>query len=243
MKDYLQDLIQHTNSLGIIDIAKVAGTATETIVAAVSDDRTLIVNGKFNNIVPGFDKTFGMPNLSKLRTIINFDEYNDESTIVVKTDNRDGEDVPTSIHFETKNKDFINDYRLMAKHVVEDKVKTVTFKGATWNVTFEPSAINIARLKKQAQANSEEVNFKVGTDNGDLKIYFGDASTHSGNMVFQSNVTGTLNKGWYWPVKVFLSIMDLPGDKTVRISDSGALEVVVDSGLAIWQYLLPGQVK
>jgi len=37
--------------------------------------------------------------------------------------------------------------------------------------------------------------------------------------------------------------MDLPGDKTVRISDQGAAEVTVDSGLAVYRYLLPAQAK
>jgi hypothetical protein len=46
-----------------------------------------------------------------------------------------------------------------------------------------------------------------------------------------------------WPVKEFLSIMDLPGDKIIRISDAGATEIVVDSGLAVYRYLLPAQAK
>jgi hypothetical protein len=99
------------------------------------------------------------------------------------------------------------------------------------------------RLKKQASANSEELNFKTKTENGDLKIYFGDPSTHSGNFVFQPGVSGNLTRPWQWPVKVFLAIMDLPGDKTVRISDAGAAEITVDSGIATWQYLLPAQAK
>jgi len=40
-----------------------------------------------------------------------------------------------------------------------------------------------------------------------------------------------------------LSIMDLPGDKTVRIGDAGVIEITVDSGLAIYRYLLPAQAK
>jgi len=76
-----------------------------------------------------------------------------------------------------------------------------------------------------------------------LKIYFGDPSTHSGNFIFQSSVGGTLSKTWMWPVKQFISIMDLVGDKTVRISDAGAAEVTVDSGIATYRYLLPAQAK
>ena len=63
------------------------------------------------------------------------------------------------------------------------------------------------------------------------------------SFVFHSGVTGTLNRAWQWPVKVFLAIMDLPGEKTVRISDAGATEIVVDSGLATYRYLLPAQAK
>lgn len=243
MKDYLLDLIQHTNGLGVVELVKVDGTQNETKVSALADDKSVIVFGTFKNPIAGFDGTFGMPNLSKLKTILSFDDYDDKSIINITTENREGVDIPASIHFETESKDFVNDYRLMAKNVVEDKVKAVTFKGATWDVTFEPSIAGIMRLKKQASANSEELNFKTKTENGDLKIYFGDPSTHSGNFVFQAGVSGNLTRPWQWPVKVFLAIMDLPGEKTLRISDAGAAEITVDSGLATWQYLLPAQAK
>jgi hypothetical protein len=44
-------------------------------------------------------------------------------------------------------------------------------------------------------------------------------------------------------VKVFTAIMDLPGDKTIRIADQGAVEITVDSGIATYKYLLPAQSK
>ena len=243
MKDYLLDLIQHTNGLGVVELVKIDGTTNETKVSALADDKSVIVFGTFKAPVAGFDGTFGMPNLSKLKTILSFDDYDDKAIINVTREVKDGEDVPAAIHFETASKDFVNDYRLMKKSVVEDKVKAVTFKGATWDVEFEPTVAGILRLKKQASANSEELNFKTKTENGDLKIYFGDPSTHSGNFIFQPGVSGNLTRPWQWPVKVFLAIMDLPGDKIVRISDAGAAEITVDSGLATWQYLLPAQAK
>jgi hypothetical protein len=46
-----------------------------------------------------------------------------------------------------------------------------------------------------------------------------------------------------WPVKEIIGILDLVGDKTVRISDQGAVEITVDSGLATYVYLLPAQKK
>jgi hypothetical protein len=243
MKDYLQDLIQHTHGLGVIDLIKITGTTEETQVAAIASDKSVILNGKLKTPVADFAGTFGMPNLSKLKTILSFEDYDDTANISVTYTDRDGESVPTAIHFETQAKDFVNDYRLMSKNLIEEKVRNVTFHGTTWNVEFEPSVAGIMRLKKQASANSEELNFTTRTDNGDLKVYFGDPSTHSGNFVFHPGVTGNLTRNWMWPVKVFMSIMDLPGDKTVKISDQGAAEITVDSGLAFYQYLLPAQAK
>lgn len=243
MKDNLQDLIQHTYGLGCVDLIKVTGTDTETQIAAIAEDKSVVVSGTFKTPLADFIGTFGMPNLAKLKTILSFDDYDDQAKINVTKSNKDGVDVPTTIHFETKTGDFVNDYRLMSKTIIEEKVKNVTFKGAAWNVEFEPTVAGIMRLKKQASANSEEPNFTTKTDNGDLKIYFGDPSTHSGNFVFHPGVTGTLSRAWNWPVKVFLAIMDLPGDKTVRFSDAGAAEITVDSGLATYRYLLPAQSK
>jgi len=243
MKDNLQDLIEYTFGLGIIDLVKIDGTATETEVNAIADDKSVIVSGKTKTPVADFIGTFGMPNLGKLKTILSFDDYDENSTISMTHKQVDGADVPQAIHFATKNNDFVNDYRLMSKALIEEKVRNVTFKGAAWDVEFEPTIAGILRLKKQAQANSEELNFTTKTDGGDLKIFFGEPSTHSGNFVFQPSVTGTLSRTWQWPVKVFLSIMDLPGDKTVRISDQGAAQITVDSGYTVYEYLLPAQAK
>jgi hypothetical protein len=240
MKDNLQDLIQYVHGLGVIELIKVNGTDTATIVSAIAEDKSVVVEGTFKNPSIDFIGTFGMPNLAKLKTILGFDDYDEHAKISV-TKNKD--DVPVSVHFETKAGDFVNDYRLMAKAIVEEKVKDVKFKGAAWNVEFDPTVAGIMRLKKQASANSEENNFTTKTDKGDLKVYFGDASTHSGNFVFHADVGGTLSRAWAWPVKVFLAIMDLPGTKTVRISDQGAAEITVDSGLATYRYLLPAQSK
>lgn len=243
MKDNLLDLIQHTHGLGCVELIKVEGTDKETKFAAIAEDKTVIVSGSFKNPIADFIGTFGMPNLGKLKTILSFDDYDENAKISVSQSQKDGVDVPTVIHFETKNKDFINDYRLMIKAVVEDKIKNVKFNGNGWNVEFEPTVAGIQRLKKQAQANSEEPYFTTTTQNGDLRIFFGDPSTHNGNFVFHPGVKGTLSKAWKWPSKVFLAIMDLPGDKMVRITDAGATEITVDSGLAKYRYLLPALTK
>ncbi len=243
MKDTLKDIIEHTSALGFIELIKVEGTATETSISAVAEDRSVIVNGTFKNPNADFIGTFGMPNLGKLKTILSFDDYDDTSVVTVEKTSANDPTQPTIIHFETKDKTFVNDYRLMSKAVVEDKVKKAIFKGTTWNVEFEPSIAGILRLKKQNQANSEEKTFVTKVENGDLKIFFGDPSTHSGNFVFQPSIAGSLSKQWQWPVTEVLSILNLPGDKTYKISDQGVSEITVDSGLAVYRYLIPAQQK
>jgi hypothetical protein len=95
----------------------------------------------------------------------------------------------------------------------------------------------------QAQANAEETLFQAKTENGDLKFFFGDHSTHAGNFVFHPAVSGQLKRTWAWPVKEVISIMNLTGDKTMRISDDGAADIRVDSGIAVYRYILPAQTK
>ena len=207
MKDYLQDLIQHTYGIGVIDLVKVAGTDKETQITALAEDKSVVVMGTFKTPIADFIGTFGMPNLSKLKTILGFDDvYDDKAVISVSRGNKEDPNAPAYIHFQTANNDFVNEYRLMHKTVVEEKVKTPTFREPTWNVEFEPTVAGITRLKKQATANSEEQHFTTSTVKGDLKINFGDPTTHNGNFVFHSGVTGTLNKQWSWPVKVILDL-------------------------------------
>jgi hypothetical protein len=244
MKDILQDIIEHTRALEGVDLIRVEGTDTQTEIIALAEDRSVAITGTFNTPNPEFKGTFGMPNLGKLSTIIGFDEYDSESKINIVSKDRDGTQTPDSIHFETKNGDFINDYRLMGPTVVVERVKKPILAATlTFNVTFTPTVASIQRLKKQASANSEETTFVTKVENGDLKVYFGDPSTHSGNFVFHSGITGSLARQWKWPVKQVMAILSLAGDKTFKISDQGLSEIIVNSGLATYTYRLPAQQK
>ena len=243
MRDHLLDIVQHTHGLGIIDLVKIQGNTTETTIDACAEDRSVIVQAKFKAPVAEFVGTFGMPNLGKLNTILGIQEYKEDAKLSINTQDRNGETVPVGIHFENKAGDFKNDYRFMTAEIVNDKLKKVTFKGARWNVDIVPSAASIMRLKMQASANSEEPTFTAKTEGTDLKFFFGDHSSHAGNFVFQSDVAGVLTKAWHWPVAAVIGILSLPGDKTFKISDDGAAMITVDSGLAVYDYILPAQSK
>jgi len=242
MKDFLTDIVQHTLPTGI-DVVKVTGDANETKIESVTEDRSVILNAKFNEVNPDFAGIFGMPNLSKLNTVLNIPEYASDATIELKREQRNGAQTPVGIHFENAGGDFKNDYRFMTTEVINEKLKTVKFRGANFGITFEPSVGSIQRLKFQSQANSEEKMFVAKTEGTNLKFFFGDYSTHGGNFVFQAGVTGQLKRTWSWPVVQVISILNLTGDKTFSISDDGVAKITVNSGIATYNYTLPAQSK
>ena len=243
MRDQLLDLVQHTYDLGCIDLIKIIGTTEKTAISATAEDRSIVVDASFAQPMNEFLGTFGMPNLAKLKVLLNLSEYRENAQIEVTQQSRNGADVPVGIHFENATGDFQNDYRFMANEVIQEKLKTPKFKGATWDVQFEPTLAGIQRLKMQAQANSEEPNFQVATDSGNLKFLFGDRSTHAGEFVFQPNISGNLKGRWMYKVKQVISILDLVGDKTMRISDSGVMQITVNSGVAEYNYILPAYTQ
>lgn len=244
MKDFLQDIVQHTYSLGNIDLVKVTGTDSETAVNSIAEDRSVIVEAKFKNPIPEFIGTFGMPNLGKLNTILNIPEYKENAKLSINTQkNQAGEDTPSGVHFENAAGDFKNDYRFMTAEVVNDKLKAVKFRGVKWNVDIVPTVQGVQRMRLMQAANSEETTFTARTENGALKFYFGDPSSHAGNFVFDTNAGGTLTKQWSWPVGAVISILSLTGDKTLKISDEGAAMITVDSGIAEYSYIIPAQTK
>jgi len=242
MKDILQDVVAHTHALGFLTLVKVTNE-DGTSIDSMAEDRSVILSATTHNAVNEFVGTFGMPNLDKLNLHLKNPEYKTDAKIDVVTAERNGETIPTHIHFENAAGDFQNDYRFMNKAIIEEKLKTVKFKGANWNVEFEPSMASIARMKLMAAAHSEEPTFNVKTVDGNLVFSFGDASTHAGEFVFQHDVEGKLQHTWSWPVAQVQSILNLDGEATMSISDQGAMKISVDSGMAKYDYILPAQSK
>jgi hypothetical protein len=244
MRDFLLDIVSHTQALGCIDLIKIEGDKDSTTIEAISDDKSVVIKAKFKQPNAAFAGTFGMPNLVKLNTILNIPEYKENATIkLITQDDGTGNQVPSGLHFENQSGDFKNDYRFMPVNVINEKLKTSKFRGVKWDVEFTPAQNALQRFKFQAGANSEEVQFIAKTDGTDLKFYFGDHSTHAGNFVFHSGVTGKLTKEWNWPILRVLGILGLYGDKVMRFSDEGAAEITVDTGLIEYQYIIPAQSK
>ena len=243
IKDTLTDIVAHTHSLGFLPLVKITGAKDSTAIESMAEDRSVIVTANAHAPVSEFEGTFGMPNLDKLNLHLRNPEYKEDAKINVVKADRNGITVPTGLHFENKAGDFQNDYRFMNAEIINEKLKSVKFKGAAWDVEFEPTVAAIQRLKLQAAAHSEETVFQVRTEDNNLVLFFGDASTHAGSFVFQHDVKGKLKHTWAWPVSQVQSILGLDGKITMKISDAGAMQITVDSGLTEYNYILPAQSK
>jgi hypothetical protein len=76
-----------------------------------------------------------------------------------------------------------------------------------------------------------------------LKFIFGDASTHGGEFVFAMDVEGKLDRGWTWPVAPILGILKIAdvNNTKMSLSNEGAIQITLDSGLATYKYIIPAQ--
>ncbi len=245
MIDILRDIVKHTHGLGFLELVQITGTSDETTIDSMAEDRSVILQGSFHKPQTEMDGTFGMPQLGKLDIHLKCPEYKDKAKISVLKGTRNGVDTPTGIHFENEKGDFKNDYRFMNAEIINEKLKTVKFKGVKWDVEIEPTVASVQRFNFQSIANTEHNSFVVRTQDNNLIFTFGDQASHGGEFVFAGDVKGTLDKGWSWPVAQVLQILKLSDSAKVMLhfSNEGAMMVSVDSGLGKYQYIIPAQAQ
>lgn len=233
--DVLKNIVAHTHAIGVKEPVKIIGNSGKTTLDT-SIGKSVLVQAEFKKPVSDFSGTFGLPNLHKLNTILNIPVYDTESNVSVKQNDEGQSD---RIHFSNKDGDFTNDYRLMGARIINAKVASVEYGGTRFDVVFVPDQDSIQRLKYQSSANSEVENLIVSTENNNLEFSFGNMSTFAGKFVFAKNV-GTLRHRWGFPVSHMNSILNLSGNKEMSITDEGAAKIVVDSGIAVYTYYIPG---
>lgn len=243
MQDLLKDIVAHTNKLGFLNIVKVTGSADKTLIDSMAEDRTVIMYAETTNPYPQLIGTFGMPQLEKLRYLVDGSEYQEDSKIDLMTADRNGETIPVGLHFENKTGDFKNDYRFMNSDIINEKLKTVKFRGVNWHVAVSPTVSAVQRFQFQAGANTEHTTFVAKTDGDKLVFTFGDQSSHAGEFTFASGVTGKITKAWSWPVAPVLAILKIAdaNNTTMSFSNEGAMQIELDSGIATYKYIIPAQ--
>ena len=246
VKDVIVDIVRHTAGLGIIDAAKIVGSSEETTIAALDKNRTVILNAKLHHAVPSLEGEFGMGNLPFLNGITNMYKK-DGSEINVSRINKNGVELPESLLF-TDAEGNNDKYRLMSKELVDRELQTVKFKGTKWNITFEPTLAKVQALSMAAGTYSSiEPTFTVKMKGSDLYFVLGsnNGGSHFGERLFASNVEGTIRDGIGFPLTQFLTIlkMGMNNQCTVNFSEQGACMISIDSGIGLYNYILPSLTR
>jgi len=232
IKDVLKDIVQYTHGIAGVELIKISGSKTKTEISAVAADTSVIIYGETKHPVEEFQGVCGLAQLNKLKTILAFSDYDENENFSVIRDAQDSN--PVEIDMKNQSGDFAITYRFMGKTVIEELVKHVTFNGATWGINFLPSSNSISRFKRQ-QSASDENTFSFKLEGSELKCIFGNI----GSFVFHSGVSGKLLRELKFPTKQFVTIMEMAGDKVIKLSDQGVMNIRIDSGISTYTYLIP----
>ena len=248
MRDILLEIVKHTHSLGFIQAVKVnGGDGSETEIEAMDDDRTVVLKGKLHQPVSEFVGTLGLGKLGVLAGYLNFEGYTKDksSTIKVITNDRNGEQVPEELQFESGS-GYNAKYRFMVSQLIEEKLKSIKFKGINWDLTIQPTQQNLKDLSYFAGVmSSVQPTFVAKTDSGVLKFYIGDGSNDRVEIPITSNVETEIKRGWSWPLAQTLSILKLSdtSQASISFSEQGAMKISIDSGIGLYEYVLPARTS
>lgn len=242
--DSLKDIIKHTSSLGFVEMVKIIGTATDAKVEAIDPDKSVVIFGSMYQPIPGIDSVVGLSRIPVLKGFIDFPQFSDEkSKTTVITEVRNNVVTPTEIEFGS-NAGHKGNYRFMSEAMVNEQIRVLPFKGATWNVTVSPEKRKISELAyMMGTLGGMEKRFTVTVDAKSTLIFnVGSGPTDRMVLPFASDVTGTMKHQWSWPLAQVLSILKLSDTAStcrMSFSDMGVMKIEIDSGIGVYQYILP----
>lgn len=243
IRDVLRDILRHTHSLGIYEMAKIVGEDNTTLIESVDPSKLVILKGKIHNEVPEFaNQTVGLSRMSVLDGYLKYEGFNDEGAKVsIVSQERNGESVPAEVAFTDVSGTDAH-YRFMLADVINQQLQSVKFRGADFNVQIVPTNKNLKDLSYfNTVLGGFESNFYPKTENGELYFYVGDQGGDRTKIHIASGVEGEILKEWKWPLDIVLKILRLGngGTVTLNINDQGLLKIVVDSGIGEYVYLIP----
>jgi hypothetical protein len=245
MREILLDIIRHTHGLGFLDTVKVIGTDKETAIESMASDRSVILKGSLNSPSKDLDGEFGMSRFNILSGFLNFANFKaDDATLTIKRAKRDDKQVPEELQFkDSQGQSAI--YRFMSADVIPAQAK---FLGTTWDVSFEPTRSKFQEFSQLSGVlGSVENHFLVKVVDKQLRFYIGEEGSTSDKafLIMDPAVEGELKTDLFWPISETLSILKLGLDENIKISftSKGAMQIVMTSAEATYQYLLPAHKR
>jgi hypothetical protein len=88
-----------------------------------------------------------------------------------------------------------------------------------------------------------ETNFSPRTEDNKLYFYIGDEGSDRTKVLVAEGVEGEMKHDFRWNLDIVLKILRLGDNANVVISFNaqGLCQIVVDSGLGVYTYLLPAR--
>jgi hypothetical protein len=245
IKDSFKDILKHTHSLSFIADAKLTGNAEkgETQIGAIAEDKSVVMYGTLNNKLDDLDgHVVGLARMAVLQGYLNFPAFNaSESKISIKSENRGGNEMPTEIRFNSGSGHTAN-YRFMGPDAAKD-IKIPSFTAPTWNIAIAPTASNLKDLGYFGGilGGFEPTFTVVLNDDGDLEFQIGSGASDRSVVPIAKNVKGKLVNKHSYPLTKVLNILKLgeSGQCAMQFSDNGALMITVNSGIGIYDYIIP----
>ena len=246
--DNLRDIIKHTHGLGFITAVKIRGDGVDTAVEAMADDKTAVLYGKLAKPITGLgDNTIGLARMGVLQGYLNFPPFKekDASINIVSTERQDGTSTPSEIKFETTEGHTAH-YRFMSGATADEQIKIPKFKGAEWDIAHQPTKKNLQDLAYFSNVlGSFESTFNIVVKGGAMYLGIGGNGADRSLVPFiASGVDVKFNANWKWSLAQVLSILKLAdgAECTMLLSNtSGALKIIVDSGVGEYEYILPSR--
>ena len=245
IKDIFKDVLKHTHGLGIFEMVKITGVLESTEIETVDPDKTVIVKAETHTPVPDFvDSTIGLSRMGVLQGYLQYPGFDDDGAKVeVLKQERNEETVPTEIKFTSADGNDAN-YRFMLADVINQQLKSIKFKGADFDINIVPTQKNLKDLGYfNSVLGAYEANFAPKTDGTQLFFHIGDGTSDRTKILISNDIDGSITKDWRWPLDIVLRILKLSdsGNCVMSINDQGLLQIIVDSGLAKYTYLLPAK--
>lgn len=242
IRDILKDTLRHTFNLGMFDMVRISGTTSGTDIDTFDADRTVIVKGKLKNPVPDFaDSTVGLSRMEVLNGYLRYPGFDSEEAEVVVVKGSEG--APEEVKFTAPNATSAV-YRFTAESVVNQQISSYRFRGANWDIDYQPTQKNIKDLAFFVGVlGSYESTFIPVVENGALIFKIGSGATDRTNITICDNVNGVFNQKLAWPLETVLKILRL-GDKSncsMSFNKDGLLKIEIDNGFSEYTYLLPAK--
>jgi len=239
MKEILLDIVKHVNNVDGLTFARIKGSEQgTTIETAKLPTKNVILLGDFNKHIPEFDGEFGLGNIDFLNNILNLPDYDEECNISVINDK---EDDLKGLTIENSSGS-VDKYSFISKKLLDQMLPVISFKGAKWDITFEPTKLAVSHLSAFANAysNNEKI-FSVYTEKNNLVFKCGSLDSNGGTRIFAKDVGYSMKQSWSWQISPILQVLKLglSGHCVCSLSDQGVFMISVDSGVCTYKYYFP----